>query len=108
MQLELSVESRDPNVEGELTKTEIADDVSIHVKGHILREIVGIPELTDFVVYVGEKIALPVAAALLAKFLYDKLKDRQDNKLTINHKSIEINADKIEQLIIISLKEKEE
>jgi len=40
--------------------------------------------------------------------LYDKLKDRKNTEITINNTSIEINADKIEQLILIILKEKEE
>jgi len=40
--------------------------------------------------------------------LYDKLKERKDNKLRINNTSVEINAERIEQLIINILKEKKE
>ena len=47
-----------------------------------IREIVNPP--IDFIVYVGEHVVLPVAVSLTAKLLYDKLKERRDNKLTIN------------------------
>jgi hypothetical protein len=107
MELEISVESRDKNIESELTKTKIADGVSIHIKNRTLREIVGLPEIVNLIVYIGKKVALPVAATLLAKFLYDKLKKRKDNKLMINNTQVEINAEKIEKLIINVLKEEE-
>jgi hypothetical protein len=63
----------------------------------------------DYVVFIGANIVIPIAVNLIARFLYDVLKDDKDSKLAINDKPIEINAEKIEQLIInISKEEKEE
>jgi hypothetical protein len=63
----------------------------------------------DYVVFIGANIVIPIAVNLIARFLYDVLKDDKDSKLMINDKPIEINAEKIEQLIInISKEEKEE
>lgn len=108
MELEISIESRDKNIESELTETKIAEGVSIHIKSHILREIVEIPEIVTFVVYIGEKVALSVAATLLARFLYDKLKERKDNKLTIENTLVEIDAQEIKKVIIELLKRERE
>jgi hypothetical protein len=72
-----------------------------------LREMVNPP--IDYVVFIGANIVIPIAVNLIARFLYDVLKDDKDSKLVINDKPIEINAEKIEQLIInISKEEKEE
>jgi len=72
-----------------------------------LREMVNPP--IDYVVFIGANIVIPIAVNLIARFLYDVLKDDKDSKLAINDKPIEINAEKIEQLIInISKEEKEE
>ena len=72
-----------------------------------MREMVNPP--IDYVVFIGANIVIPIAVNLIARFLYDVLKDDKDSKLAINDKPIEINAEKIEQLIInISKEEKEE
>ena len=78
------------------------------LKKNYFREAIGFPELYNFGIYLSEHVALPIAVAVLSRYLYDKLKDRKNTEITINNTSIEINADKIEQLILIILKEKEE
>jgi hypothetical protein len=103
MQFEISIRSSDPNIGTEITRAKIAEGITIRQR-LILREIVNPP--IDFIVYVGENVALPVAASLIAKFLYDKLKERRDNKLTINNQPIvNVNVQNIEQLIINVVKE---
>ncbi len=69
-----------------------------------MKEILNPP--LDFVVYIAEHYALPVAATLTANWLYDKLKDRKDKQITINEQLVEINAKNIEQLIIIDMSKK--
>jgi len=98
MKLDISIRSSDLNVGKEVAIGQIADGITIERK-MILREAIGVSFL-DYVIRIGEGIAIQVAATLIAKYLYDKLKDRKDTNLTINYKSVEINAEKIEQLII--------
>jgi hypothetical protein len=104
MELYVSILTSDQRVSSEITKAKIKDGITIQEQ--VVSRAIYRPAI-DFVVYVAEHVALPVAASLLAKLLYDKLKARKDNELTINNKSVEINAEKIEQLIInISKEEK--
>jgi len=106
MKLDISIRSSDLNVGKEIAVGQIADGITIKRK-KILREAIGVPFL-DYVILIGEDIAIQVAATLIAKYLYDKLKDRKNTNLTINSKSVEINAEKIEQLIINVGKEKKD
>jgi len=104
MKLEISIRSSDPNVHSEIAEAKIADGITIHRK-KTLREMVNPP--IDYLVFIGANIAIPIAVHLIARFLYDVLKGEKDNTLTISDKSIEINAEKIEQLIINISKEEE-
>jgi hypothetical protein len=72
-----------------------------------LRESVSAVIYSDFV-FIIEKVVIPIAGTLIANFLYDKLKRGKDNQLTINNQPIEINAEKIEHLIINIEKEKKD
>jgi hypothetical protein len=103
MILNIFIRSSDPDMKA-IAVGQIADGIIIEreKKG---REMVG-EIFLDYVIRIGEDISIKVAATLIAKYLYDKLKGRKDTNLTINHKSVEINAEKIEQLIINIEKEK--
>jgi hypothetical protein len=105
MKLDISIQSSDPNVGNEIAKAKIADGITIKRK-LVLREAIGI-SFSDFL-FVIENIGINVAASLIAAYLYDKLKGRKDTNLIINNKSVEINAEKIEKLIINILKAEEE
>jgi hypothetical protein len=105
MKLNISVRSSNPNVHSKIAEAKIADGITIQ-REKTFREMVNPP--IDYLVFIGVNIAIPIAVNLIAKFLYDVLKAEKDNKLTINNKSIEINAEKIEQLIINIEKEKKE
>lgn len=98
MRLDISIQSSDLNVGKEIAAGQIADGITIQRK-RILREAVGVSFL-DYVILIGESVAIQVAATIIANYLYDKLKGRKDTNLIINQKSVEINAKKIEQLII--------
>jgi len=98
MRLDISIWSSDPDVGREVIVGQIADGITIQRK-KTLREAVDVSFL-DYIILIGKDIAIQVAATIIAKYLYDKLKDRKNINLTINSKSVEINAEKIEQLII--------
>jgi len=105
MKLHISIQSSDPNVGNEIAKAKIADGIIIK-RQLILREAIGV-SFSDFL-FIIENIGINVAATLIAKYLYDKLKGRKDTNLVVNNESVEINAEKIEKLIINILKEEEE
>jgi hypothetical protein len=104
MRLDIFIRSSDPDMQA-IAVGQIADEITIQRK-KILREAVG-ESFLDYVILIGEGIAIQVATKLIADFLYDKLRGRKGTNLTINHKSVEINAEKIEQLIINIEKENE-
>jgi hypothetical protein len=87
------------------TKT-IGKEVTMRLEGGRIREAVDVPSIIYATAFIG--VVLPTVAHLLSQYLYDKLKDRRDNKLRIKDTQVEINAEKIEQLILIILKEEYE
>jgi uncharacterized membrane protein required for colicin V production len=105
MKLDVSIRSSDLNI-GKEIRGQIADGITIERKKR-LAEAVGVHFL-DYIIVAAEGIAITVAAILIANYLYDKLKGTKDANLTINYKSVEINAKKIEQLIINIEKEKKD
>jgi hypothetical protein len=117
MELEISVEKRDQNLEKDLLETAqprvgekkiIVEGVSIRIKNYFGRDTIDLSTILNIVADIGEKVALPIAVGVLSRYLYDKLKDRKESKVTINHIPVEINARKIEQLIINIVKEEKE
>jgi hypothetical protein len=89
------------------TKT-ICDDVFIRAEGGRIFEALDFPSILYATAFVGTNIVLPMAVSLLSNYLYDKLKERKDNKLKINGTQVEISTEKIEQLILIILKQEKE
>jgi len=103
MELHVSVRSSDPNVASELAQMKI-EGVTIKQR-LIIKEIINPP--VDFIFSIAVTLGVGVTAQLIARKLWEILKDKKETELTINNQPIEINAQKIEQLIFISLKEKE-
>jgi hypothetical protein len=109
MKVEIGIEIRDAKLVGDLFETTqikagqektIAEGVSIQLKNYMAREAVDFPTIVNIVAYVGEHVALPIAVGILSRYLYDKLKDRKTSKVTINQIQVEIDAEKIEKLIL--------
>jgi|GEM_PF-3944169 len=104
MELHVSVRSSDPNVASEIAQMKIE---GVTTKQRlVIKEIFNPP--VDFILGIAVTLGVNVAAQLIARRLWEILKDKKETQLTINNQPIEINAQKIEQLILISLKEKEE
>lgn len=104
MKLHVSVRSSDPNVASEIAQMKI-EGVTIKQR-LVTKEIINPP--VDFILSIGVPLFVSVTAQLIARMLWEILKDKKETQLTINNQPIEVNAQKIEQLILISLKEKEE
>lgn len=85
----------------------VSEGVAIKYKSHYAMDAVDLPSWIIVSAYIGEHVALPIAVGVLSRYLYDKLKDRKQSKVTINNIPVEINAEKIEQLIINLLKKNE-
>jgi len=84
----------------------ITEGISVRYESTLIRKAEGFPEVVNIALFIGEHVALPIAVSIVSRWLYDKLKERKDNKLMINNTSVEINAEKIEQLIVNIVKEK--
>lgn len=103
MKFIITIRSPDQNLAYEITRAKIEGVKIERLEENKIMEILNPP--IDLVVYIGEHVALPVAASLIAKFLYDKLKGRKDNQLKVNYKPVEIiNVQNIEK-VIVNLKE---
>jgi len=117
MKLNIEIETFDNRLDSKLfdvtrisdkTEKSITEGISVRYEWTLIRKAEGFPEIVNIALFIGEHVALPIAVSIVSKWLYDKLKERKDNKLRINNTSVEINAERIEQLIINILKEKKE
>ncbi len=61
------------------------------------------PSWVILTIEIGKNVALPLAVGILSSYLYDKLKNRKDTKVIINNQQVEINAIKIEKLILTNI-----
>lgn len=103
VELHISVRSSDPNVASEIAQMKI-EGVTV-TKLRTIKEIFNPP--VDFILGIAVTLGVNVLAQLIARKLWEILKDKKETELTINNQPIETSAEKIEQLIVISLKEKE-
>jgi len=117
MNLEIGIELRDRNLVKDLFETPqpkvgqekiIGEGVSIRIKNYFARDTVDLPTTLNIVAYIGEHVALPIAVGVLSKYLYEKLKDRKESRIIINYTPMDINAEKIEQLILNMLPKEED
>jgi hypothetical protein len=103
MELYVSVRSSDPNVQSGIAQMKI-EGVTVR-QPRTIKEILNPP--IDYILSITVTFGVSVTAQIIARKLWEILKDKKETELTINNQPIEINAQKIEQLILISLKEKE-
>jgi len=111
--LEIGIEILDSKLVSDLFGTSasektIAEGASIRIKNYFARDAVDLPTILNIVADIGKHVALPIAVGILSNYLYDKLKNRKNSKVMINHNPVEINAEKIEKLIIEILEIKDD
>jgi len=99
MKLEFSIRSSEP-IEINQNENALARGITIK-RRMILMESLDAPIF--YIAYIGKEIALPVAATIIANYLWEKLRGAKDSQLTISNQSVEINAQNIETLIIIQI-----
>jgi hypothetical protein len=115
MELEIGIEILDPKLVSDLFETTkpsvsqektIAEGVSIRIKNYYSRDAVDLPTILNIIARISEHVALPIAVGILSNYLYDKLKKRKNRKVMINYIQVEINAEKIKELIIEIIEKK--
>lgn len=119
MQLDIWIEENDRNLVHDLfgvehsdynkvyvekQKKTIANGITLQYKHSFCCDAENIPTWLIITAEIGKDVILPMAVGLLSSYIYDKLKDRKNEKLVINNQLIEqINAKKIEQVIIVNI-----
>lgn len=89
-------------INGRQKKT-VTDGVSIQYVSHYVCDSFDMPSWVILTIEIGKNVALPLAVGILSSYLYDKLKNRKDTKVIINNQQVEINAIKIEKLILTNI-----
>ena len=110
MEIPIRIETQDRMISCELfeatsfqkgqTEKTVTEGVSIRWEGADIRKGFGFPEIVNIAILIAENIALPIAISVLSRYLYDKLKDKEESKIEINYVNVEINAGKIEKAIL--------
>jgi hypothetical protein len=101
MKLNISVRSANPNVAIDIIEGKIAEGITVK-RPKRLMEMVNPPIDYYFII---EGLAVQVAATIIANYLWEKLKNNKANELTIGNQVVKIDAQKIEQIVIINLNE---
>jgi hypothetical protein len=118
MKLDIWIEALDPKLIEDLFEVErsqynkitmekqkkiISEGISLQYKSHFCCDAENVPSWLIISVEIGKNVVLPVAVGILSNYIYDKLKDRKNNKIVINNQPVEINAKKIEQVILANI-----
>lgn len=84
------------------TENAIGEGITIRYEGETIRKAVGFPEIIRIALIIAEKVVLPLAVSLTAKWLYDKLKGKA-NKVVIENTVVQIDENEIKKVIIEKL-----
>ena len=87
----------------EKQKKIIGEGISLQYKSHFSLDAENVPSWLIISAEIGKNIVLPIAVGILSNYIYDKLKDRKNINIVINNQSVEINAKKIEQVILANI-----
>lgn len=81
----------------------ISEGVSIQYQGHFCCDSTDTPSWLIISIEIGKNVVLPLALSILSSYLYDKLKDKKNSRVVINNQLVEIDAKKIEKLILTNV-----
>jgi len=117
MKLNIEIETNDRMLTSDLfesrefsagqTEKVITEGISIRWEGGLKRKAVGFPEIVRITLFIAEKVVLPVAISLTAKWLYDKLKGRTIKKITIEKTEVTLDKGEIKKIITEKMQEEE-
>jgi hypothetical protein len=116
MEIQIKIESKDKFLEFEMFKTKevengetkigIADGIQAVYGGTVIQEAFPAPSIFYLTIEVSKDIAIGVAAGLISAWLYDKLKGKKVNEITIEMTKAEYNEGEIKRIIIEKFKQK--
>jgi len=106
MKLSLEIETHDRSLGFDLaavgntlksgTVVAVPGGAKLEYEGTLVREAFGVPEVLKFIIDASVNVEL----ALLANWLYDKVKDKKVERITVNRRVItEITEDGIHQVL---------
>ena len=88
------------------TKIEISKGISLRYDRAIFCESIDVPTFIQISVIIGREIVLPIALGLVSSWFYDKIKENKAYKISINGIAVELDKQKIMDLLKQELKEK--
>ena len=100
MELSLDIKSLDRNISSEIlgsdsistdTEVRIAEGVSIRFDGEGFTKVVGAPIDASFIISCAPGIAAGIASGVISNWLYDKLKGKRIQKVTIESTEVNFN-----------------
>src|SRR3990170_2435295 len=84
----------------------VSKDVFIRFDGAIFCESIDAPTFIQISVIVGRDAILPIALGIVSNWLYDKIKEKKAYKININGLRVELDKDKIADLLKQEIREK--
>lgn len=85
---------------------EISKSIFIRLDGATFCESIDVPTFIRISVIVGREVILPIASGIVSSWLYDKIKDKKAYRININGLRVELDKDKIADLLRQEIKEK--
>jgi hypothetical protein len=109
MELEIEIETFDKKLDFDLfeakerfgrgMETKIAEGVLARYERTDVRLAVGFADVIHFAITIGRNTAIGVVSGIISDWLYDKLKEREVEKLRIERTEVEIDRSQIERII---------
>ncbi len=81
-------------------KKMICEGVTFHYKHSYACDAENISSWMIITMEIGREVALPIALGVISNFIYDKLKDRKNQRIAINNQIVQLDAKQIEQAIL--------
>jgi hypothetical protein len=88
------------------SEVEIKKGVSLRFEGIVLREAVDVPQIIEITLILTKDVVLPVALNIASNWLYDKIRNRKIERIRINGVEVQVDKEKITQLLIKEIEEK--
>lgn len=86
-------------------KKDKPENVSISFKISFQKNTGGTNEILGIIIEYGVEVIKDIGIPLFCSWLYDKLKNSKSKKITINHKEVYIDKDKITKIVEDTLKD---
>lgn len=85
---------------------EIEKGISLRYERLTIREAVDFPPIIEITLVLAKDVVLPIGLGVFSNWLYDKIKHRHVKKFRIGDFEVEIDKDKIQEMLLKEIKEK--